>query len=147
MRRCYGVVSDAHRVRHPTAPAADCLTLPGAAAAVVLACRANRGLPAVAGAAALGTLYLGVHVLAPAAMGAGDVKLALAWGGHGLLRCRRASRRAGCSTALVTVVLSGQRTVPHGAAMCGHHRGRNPSRPLTRPCVVCGRYADERPTS
>ena len=37
--------------------------------------------PALAGAAALAGLYLLVHLVAPAAMGAGDVKLAIGLGG------------------------------------------------------------------
>ena len=56
------------------------LTLPGAAAILGVAAVVGRGLPALAGAAALALLYLVVHLLAPAAMGAGDVKLAVGVG-------------------------------------------------------------------
>src|ERR1700758_1376376 len=57
------------------------LTLPGAGVILLAAAVAGRGLPAVAGAAALAGVYLLVHVVAPAAMGAGDVKLAIGVGG------------------------------------------------------------------
>ena len=42
---------------------------------------AGRGGPALAGAAALTGVYLLVHLMAPAALGAGDVKLAIGLGG------------------------------------------------------------------
>ena len=57
------------------------LTLPGAAVILLAAAVAGRGWPALAGAAALAGLYLLVHLVAPAAMGAGDVKLAIGLGG------------------------------------------------------------------
>ncbi|MGO9929790.1 MAG: prepilin peptidase, partial [Mycobacterium sp.] len=46
------------------------LTLPGAGVILLAAGWAGRGLPALAGAAALTGIYLVVHVVAPAAMGA-----------------------------------------------------------------------------
>jgi leader peptidase (prepilin peptidase)/N-methyltransferase len=101
------------------------LTLPGAVAAIALACLAHRGLPAVAGAAALAALYLAVHLVAPAAMGAGDVKLALGVGAvtgyFGVDVWLLAAVTAPLLTAAWTLgalAISGQRTAPHGPAMC-----------------------------
>ncbi len=99
----------------------NALTLPGAAVILLGAAGAGRGLPALAGAAALGGTYLLVHLLAPAAMGAGDVKLAIGLGG--LAGCFGAPVwfLAGLSAPLLTAlvgVLRGVRTVPHGPAMC-----------------------------
>lgn len=56
------------------------LTLPGAVAVLVFAFGAGRGLPALFGGLALFGLYLIIHLAAPAAMGAGDVKLAIGLG-------------------------------------------------------------------
>src|ERR1700752_1669429 len=57
------------------------LTLPGAGVILLTAGFAGRGLPALAGAAALAGMYLLVHLVTPAAMGACDVKLAVGLGG------------------------------------------------------------------
>ncbi|MFC9788381.1 prepilin peptidase [Rhodococcus sp. NPDC127528] len=102
------------------------LTLPGAAAVVLAAALSGRGVAALAGAAMLAGLYLLVHLAAPAAMGAGDVKLALGLGA--------ASGAAGGSTWLLAAVgavvitaavgvaalACGRRGVglPHGPSMC-----------------------------
>ena len=56
------------------------LTVPGAGVIVVGAVAAGRGPTALAGAAALTTVYLLVHLVAPTGLGAGDVKLALGLG-------------------------------------------------------------------
>ncbi len=107
---------DVRRRRLPNA-----LTLPGAAVILLGAAGAGRGLPALAGAAALSGIYLLVHLLAPAAMGAGDVKLAIGLGGlagcFGAPVWLLAAAGAPLLTALVGVV-RGMRTVPHGPAMC-----------------------------
>ena len=58
-------VYDVRQRRLPNA-----LTLPGAAVVLAAAAMAGRGLPACLGAAALTLLYLGVHLVAPAGMGA-----------------------------------------------------------------------------
>jgi leader peptidase (prepilin peptidase)/N-methyltransferase len=101
------------------------LTLPGAAAAIAVACWAHRGPPAVIGAAALAALYLVVHLVVPTAMGAGDVKLALGLGAvtgyFGVDVWLLAAVTAPLLTvawALITFATSGERTVPHGPAMC-----------------------------
>ena len=57
------------------------LTLPGAGVILLAGAVAGRGLPALAGAATLTGVYLLVHLMAPAALGAGDVKLAMGLGG------------------------------------------------------------------
>ncbi len=113
------VALSVHDLRHRRLP--NALTLPGAAAILLAAALAGRGLPALAGAAALTGAYLLVHLLAPAGMGAGDVKLAIGLGG--LAGCFGAgvwflaALGAPLLTALVGV-LRGGRTVPHGASMC-----------------------------
>lgn len=101
------------------------LTLPGALAVLAVAAVAGRWLPALAGAAALGGIYLLVHVSAPSGMGAGDVKLALGLGGlagcFGVAVWLLAALGAALLTALCGVVATkacGARSVPHGPSMC-----------------------------
>lgn len=101
------------------------LTMPGAAAVLAGAAVAGRGAPALLGAAALGGGYLLVHLVAPAALGAGDVKLAVGLGaltgcfGAPVWAC--AAVGAPLLTALLGVVTLPWRaapTVPHGPSMC-----------------------------
>lgn len=100
------------------------LTLPGVAAVLVVAAGAGRGLPAVLGAAGLAGVYLTVYLVAPTAMGAGDVKLAL--GAGALTGCYGAGiwLLAALAAPLLTAVvglaaaLRGVRAVPHGPSMC-----------------------------
>jgi leader peptidase (prepilin peptidase) / N-methyltransferase len=101
------------------------LTLPGAAAILLGAAAAGRGQPALAGAAALAGAYLLVHLLAPAAMGAGDVKLAIGVGAltgcFGVQAWFLAALGAPLLTALVGLLAfggAGAVTVPHGPSMC-----------------------------
>jgi leader peptidase (prepilin peptidase) / N-methyltransferase len=98
------------------------LTLPGAGVILVAAGCAGRGVPALAGAAALAGMYLLVHLRAPAGMGAGDVKLAIGLGGlagcFGVAVWFLAAVAAPLLTALVGVVLGGGAAVPHGPSMC-----------------------------
>jgi leader peptidase (prepilin peptidase)/N-methyltransferase len=100
------------------------LTLPGAAAILLVAVVAGRGWPALAGAAALSGVYLAVHLAAPAAMGAGDVKLAVGLGAlTGLFGADvwfLAALAAPVLTAMwaLAASLRGVRTVPHGPSMC-----------------------------
>lgn len=68
-------VYDVRQRRLPNA-----LTLPGAVAVLVVAALTECGTSALLGGVALAALYLLVHLIAPAAMGAGDVKLALGVG-------------------------------------------------------------------
>ena len=101
------------------------LTLPGAAVIVVAAAVAGRGPTALAGAAALTAVYLLVHLLAPTAMGAGDVKLAIGLGA--LTGCFGgdvwflAAIGAPLLTAVIGMVARlgwSATTVPHGPSMC-----------------------------
>lgn len=113
-------VYDVRQRRLPNA-----LTLPGAFVVLVVAAVAGRGLPALAGAAALALLYLGVHLIAPAGMGAGDVKLAIGvgalTGSFGLDAWALAALTAPLLTAALASVALCRRsgsTVPHGPSMC-----------------------------
>lgn len=97
------------------------LTLPGAGVILLAAAVAGRGWPALAGATALTAIYLLVHSLAPAGMGAGDVKLAIGLGA--LAGCFGAGVwfLAALAAPLLTTLLAalcGARTVPHGPSMC-----------------------------
>jgi leader peptidase (prepilin peptidase) / N-methyltransferase len=100
------------------------LTLPGAAVILLAGVVAGRGVAALAGAAALTAVYLLVHLVAPAAMGAGDVKLAIGLGGlaccFGVEVWFLAALAAPLLTALCGVAarFCGVRTVPHGPSMC-----------------------------
>ena len=100
------------------------LTLPGAAAILGVAAVLGRGLPALVGAAALALLYLVVHLLAPAAMGAGDVKLAVGvgalTGAFGVDVWALAALAAPLLTAvwaIVAIIGRSRPTVPHGPSM------------------------------
>ncbi|MBV8860476.1 MAG: prepilin peptidase [Mycobacterium sp.] len=97
------------------------LTLPGFVAIMAIAAGSGHGRAAAVGAGLLAAVYLLAHVAAPAAMGAGDVKLALGlgaltgcFGGHVWLL---AAIGAPLLTAAIGVV-GGHRTVPHGPSMC-----------------------------
>lgn len=107
------------------------LTLGGALVIVVVAVLSGRGLPALAGAAALGAIHLLVHLVSPAALGAGDVKLALGLGALtgalGFPVWVLGALGAPVLTAIAgTVALAARRggfgpgasTVPHGPSMC-----------------------------
>jgi leader peptidase (prepilin peptidase) / N-methyltransferase len=102
----------------------NALTLPGAAVILLAAAVAGRGVSALAGAAALTGVYLLVHLVAPAALGAGDVKLAIGLGGlagcFGVEVWFLAALAAPLLTALCGVVgmTRGVCTVPHGPSMC-----------------------------
>ena len=103
----------------------NALTLPGAVVVLVVAVAAGRGLPALAGAAVLTLLYLGVHLIAPAGMGAGDVKLAVGvgalTGSFGVDAWALATLTAPLLTATlacVTLCRGSGSTVPHGPSMC-----------------------------
>ena len=101
------------------------LTLPGFAVIMLAAVGSGHGPAAALGAGLLAAVYLLVHAAAPAAMGAGDVKLALGLGaltgcfggGAWLL----AAIGAPLLTAVIGVVARlgwSATTVPHGSSMC-----------------------------
>ena len=101
------------------------LTLPGFAVIMLVAACSGHGGAAALGAGLLAVVYLLVHLAAPAAMGAGDVKLALGLGA--LTGCigadvwLLAAIGAPLLTALIGVVarLGWSATiVPHGPSMC-----------------------------
>ena len=107
------------------------LTLPGAGVILLAAAFAGRGLPALVGAATLAAVYLLVHLVAPAGMGAGDVKLAIGLGGlagcFGAEVWLLAALSAPLLTALCAAAMrvawflggaAGTATVPHGPSMC-----------------------------
>jgi leader peptidase (prepilin peptidase) / N-methyltransferase len=101
------------------------LTLPGAVVVLAVAAAAGRGVPAVLGAVGLAGLYLVVHLVAPAAMGAGDVKLAMGvgalTGAFGYDVWVLAAISAPLLTAIWALVALSRRsssTVPHGPSMC-----------------------------
>lgn len=104
----------------------NALTLPGAVAVLAGAAVEGRGQAALLGALALAASYLIVHLIVPAAMGAGDVKLALGVGGlsgaFGVDAWVLAAVAAPLLTAawgLVVLPRHGARvTVPHGPSMC-----------------------------
>jgi leader peptidase (prepilin peptidase)/N-methyltransferase len=101
------------------------LTLPGAGIILVAGMMGGRGSAALAGAAALCAVYLVVHLAVPAAMGAGDVKLAIGLGAltgcFGVDVWFLAALGAQLLTSAVSVVASLRRSahaVPHGPSMC-----------------------------
>jgi leader peptidase (prepilin peptidase) / N-methyltransferase len=101
------------------------LTLPGFLVIMFIAVGSGQGAAALLGTGALTSVYLLVHLAAPAAMGAGDVKLALGLGA--LTGCfggdvwLLAAIGAPLLTALIGAVarLGWSATmVPHGPSMC-----------------------------
>jgi leader peptidase (prepilin peptidase) / N-methyltransferase len=99
----------------------NALTLPGAAVILAVAADGGRGLSAALGAAALAGVYLVVHLVAPAAMGAGDVKLAVGLGALTGALSVDVWALAALGAPLLTAVwglISGARRVPHGPSMC-----------------------------
>jgi leader peptidase (prepilin peptidase) / N-methyltransferase len=97
------------------------LTLPGFVVITLVAAGSGHGRAAAVGAGLLAAVYLLAHAGAPAAMGAGDVKLALGLGA--LTGCfggqvwLLAAIGAPLLTAAIGVV-GGHRRVPHGPSMC-----------------------------
>ncbi|MFV9636334.1 prepilin peptidase [Mycobacterium neumannii] len=101
------------------------LTLPGALVIVAVAFVTGRGGAALIGASALFLVYLTVHLLAPAAMGAGDVKLAIGLGAltgsFGVDVWALSALTAPLVTAtwaVAAVMCRRESTVPHGLSMC-----------------------------
>ncbi|MFN8031758.1 MAG: A24 family peptidase [Mycobacterium sp.] len=99
----------------------NAFTLPGAALVLAVAGSQGRGPAAAAGALGLAALYLAVHLLAPHAMGAGDVKLALALGGLTGAFGPDVWLLGGLGAPLLTALaglLARVGTLPHGPSMC-----------------------------
>jgi leader peptidase (prepilin peptidase)/N-methyltransferase len=101
------------------------LTVPGAVVILASAAAAGLGAPALAGAVSLFAIYLALHLIAPAAMGAGDVKLAIGigalTGAFGIDVWSLAALGAPLLTAGWALIISSrstERTVPHGPSMC-----------------------------
>jgi leader peptidase (prepilin peptidase)/N-methyltransferase len=99
------------------------LTLPGAVVVLAAAAIAGCEVPALLGAGALTVPYLAVHLAAPSAMGAGDVKLAIGIGALTGAFGADAWVLSALAAPLLTaawglVVLRGRGTVPHGPSMC-----------------------------
>lgn len=101
------------------------LTLPGAAVIVAAAAVHGRGASAVLGAAALCAVYTVVHLASPAAMGAGDVKLAIgigaltgAFGGDVWVLATLGAPLLTAMLAILAVLRRTGPTVPHGPSMC-----------------------------
>ncbi|UQX09987.1 prepilin peptidase [Candidatus Mycobacterium methanotrophicum] len=101
------------------------LTVPGFAVIMLVAAGSGHGRAAALGAVLLAAAYLLVHVAAPAAMGAGDVKLALGLGaltgcfggGVWLLAAVGAPLLSAVVGAVARLGWS-VRAVPHGPSMC-----------------------------
>ena len=116
----WAVALSAIDIRHRRLP--NPLTLAGAVVLPGVAAVVGRGLPALAGALALAALYLLVHLVAPTAMGAGDVKLALGLGaltgafGADVWAC--AAVAAPLLTALLGLARGRGGPLPHGPSMC-----------------------------
>lgn len=101
------------------------LTIPGFVVIVVVAAATGRGMVAALGGAALAAVYVVAHLVSPAGMGAGDVKLALGLGALGacfgvdvfvLAALGGPLLTIGCAT--VARLVWSARTVPHGPSMC-----------------------------
>ncbi|MBJ7399529.1 MAG: prepilin peptidase [Mycolicibacterium sp.] len=113
-------VVDIRRRRLPNA-----LTLTGAVVILAGAVVAGLGLPAVLGGLALAGIYLLVHLVDPAGLGAGDVKLALALGAltgaYGFPVWLIGALGAPLLTAIVGAIAAPRHRitlVPHGPSMC-----------------------------
>ena len=103
----------------------NALTLPGAVLILAAATVAGRGVPALLGAAALSLLYLAVHLIDPAALGAGDVKLAVglgaltgAFGVEVWLLAALGAVLLSAVAGVVVLAARGGRALPHGPSMC-----------------------------
>jgi leader peptidase (prepilin peptidase)/N-methyltransferase len=101
------------------------LTMPGAVLILAVAAVAGRGAPASLGAIGLAGVYLIVHLISSASMGAGDVKLAAGVGGltgaFGFDVWALAAVAAPLLTAIwacVAIIRRSSSTVPHGPSMC-----------------------------
>ena len=117
------VVLSVYDIRERRLP--NWLTVPGALAILAVAAAGGRGVPALSGAIGLAFLYLVVHLISPASMGAGDVKLAVGVGGltgaYGFDVWALAAIVAPLLTATWASLPIKRRpdsAVPHGPSMC-----------------------------
>jgi leader peptidase (prepilin peptidase) / N-methyltransferase len=101
------------------------LTIPGAAVVIAVAAVHGHGAAAVLGAVALFAVYAVVHLVSPAAMGAGDAKLAIGigaltgtFGGDVWVLSALGAPVMTAGWAVVAIVRRSARTVPHGPSMC-----------------------------
>jgi leader peptidase (prepilin peptidase) / N-methyltransferase len=101
------------------------LTMPGAVVILATAAVHGRGASAAIGAFALFAAYAVVHLVSPAAMGAGDVKLAIgigaltaAFGGDVWLLAALSAPLMTAGWAVVAMLRRSGQTVPHGPSMC-----------------------------
>jgi leader peptidase (prepilin peptidase)/N-methyltransferase len=101
------------------------LTMPGAAVIVATASVYGRSVPAVVGAVTLFAVYTVVHLVSPAAMGAGDVKLAIGigaltgtFGSDVWVLATLGAPLLTAGWAIVAVLRRSGHTVPHGPSMC-----------------------------
>lgn len=117
---CWAIALSAVDLRERRLP--NVLTIPGAVVIPVGAAVAGRGVPAVLGGLGLAGLYLLVHLVVPAAMGAGDVKLALGLGAltgaFGIGVWALAALGAPVLTTVAGLVRRRGGAIPHGPAMC-----------------------------
>ncbi|HEX7322263.1 MAG TPA: A24 family peptidase [Mycobacterium sp.] len=120
---CWSIALCGYDIRQRRLP--NWLTLPGAVGTLAFAAAAGCGGPALSGAVALTAVYLLVHLAAPAALGAGDVKLAVGLGAltgfFGIDVWLLAALAAPLLTAgwgLIARAARGAHTVPHGPSMC-----------------------------
>ncbi|MDT5209859.1 MAG: leader peptidase (prepilin peptidase) / N-methyltransferase [Mycobacterium sp.] len=101
------------------------LTMPGAAGVFWIAAAYGRATPAMLGGVALFVIYALVHLASPAAMGAGDVKLAIgigaltgAFGSDVWVLAAIGAPLLTAGWAVVASLRRSGRTVPHGPSMC-----------------------------
>jgi leader peptidase (prepilin peptidase) / N-methyltransferase len=117
------VVLSVYDIRERRLP--NWLTMPGAAVILATAAIHGRGVPAVLGAVALFAVYAAAHLVSPAAMGAGDVKLAIGigaltgtFGSDVWMLATLGAPLLTAGWAVVTLLLRSGTTVPHGPSMC-----------------------------
>ena len=101
------------------------LTMPGAAVVLGIAAAHGRAVPAMLGAVVLFAVYALVHLVSPAAMGAGDVKLAIGigaltgiFGSDVWVLAALGAPLLTAGLATVAVLRRSGQTVPHGPSMC-----------------------------
>src|SRR5262245_37695392 len=101
------------------------LTMPGAGVILAIAAAHGRGVAAALGAIALFALYAAAHLVSAAAMGAGDVKLAIGigaltgtFGSDVWLLATLGAPLLTAGWAVVAALRRSGQAVPHGPSMC-----------------------------